>query len=340
MTSPAARLRIAMIGGTGFLGYFTCRALLAAGHEVTAVGLSWPEDGTMPEGVSTVVCNVDTCGDDDLARVLDGVDCVIHAAGADGRFSGRAPVIDLYRDQNVMPIRRLVPAMKVAGARNLVIFGSYYTALARSRAGLVDLARNAYPLSRQEQMDCAFRLAGDDVAVNVLELPYIFGAAPGRGTLWGFVIDKVRSSAPVPVAGGTTACVSAEQVAAAAVGAVSWLKGHAAWPIGGENLCYRQIYGHFAAALGASPHFVPADPAAEAAAAEEQIARLAAAGVETGYDPRDVARWQQSDLGLDPAPAMAALGYRPADIAAAIRDTVAATLAHGGQGPASLRTPR
>ncbi len=331
-------MRIIMIGGLGFLGYFTCRALMAADHEVTAVGLAPPDDGTMPEGTRTAICNIDTCGEADLAALLEGVDCVIHAAGADGRFSDKAPVIEAFRARNVMPVERLVPAMKAAGGRNLVIFGSYYTALARSRAGLVDLARNAYPLSRQEQMDCAFRLAGDSVAVNVLELPYIFGGAPGRGTLWGYVMDKVRAAGPVAVTSGTTACVTAGQVAAAAVGACSWLKGHAAWPIGGENLSYLQIYGHFAAALGVAPQFVPADPAAERAAAEGQRARLAAAGVETGYDPLDVARWQESDLGLDPAPAMAALGYGRDDIASAIRDTVAATLAHGGQGPASLRT--
>lgn len=331
-------MRIIMIGGMGFLGYFTCRALIVAGHNVTAVGLAPPDDGTMPAGTGTAICNIDSCSEGELAALLEGVDCVIHAAGADGRFSDKAPVIDAYRARNVMPVERLVPAMKAAGARNLVIFGSYYTALARSRTGLIDLARNAYPLSRQEQMERAFRLAGDDMAVNVLELPYIFGAAPGRGTLWGYVMDKVRAPGPVAVASGTTACVTAEQVAAAAVGACSWLRGHAAWPIGGENLSYLQIYGHFAAALGVAPQFVSADPAAELAAAEGQCTRLAAAGMETGYDPRDVARWQVSDLGLDPAPAMAALGYGRDDIASAIRDTVAATLAHGGQGPASLRT--
>jgi len=187
-------------------------------------------------------------------------------------------------------------------------------------------------------MDLAFELAGPEMGVNVLELRYIFGGAPGRGTLWGYVMDKVRATGPVHVPGGVTACVTASQVAAAAVGAVRRQAGHAAWPIGGENLSYRTLNGHFAAALGVALEFVAADPVADQQAAEAQRARLAAERVETGYDPRDVARWQESELGLDPAPAMAALGYRPDDIAAAIRDTVTATLAHGGQGLASLRS--
>jgi hypothetical protein len=93
----------------------------------------------------------------------------------------------------------------------------------------------------------------------------------------------------------------------------------------------------FAEALGVSPDFVPADAAAERAAAEAQRGRLAEAGIETGYDPLDVALWQEQDLFLDATPAMTALGYQPDDIARAVRDTVDATQKHGGQGPASLR---
>ena len=95
----------------------------------------------------------------------------------------------------------------------------------------------------------------------------------------------------------------------------------------------------FAEALGVSSDFVPADAAAEHASAVAQRRRLAEAGTETGYDPVDVVRWQEENLFLDPAPAMAALGYGTGDIAKAIRDTVAATQKHGGQGPASLRKP-
>lgn len=332
-------MRIVMIGGTGFLGYFTCRNLVERGHDVLALGIGAPAPGTMPDRVRTADCNIETCSDAELAAVLQGAEAVIHAAGADGRFSDKAPVIDGYRRHNVAPMRRLIAAMKSAGARKLVIFGSYYTSLARERPDLIDLARNPYPLSRQEQMDLAFDLCGDEIGVDVLELPYIFGGAPGRGTLWGFTMDKVSAKGPVTVPTGGTACVTADQVAAAAAGAVVRKGGHAVWPIGGENLSYRAIYGMFADALAVTPDFVAADPTAERAAAEAQCKQLAEAGVETGYDPLDVALWQGQDLFLDPAPAMAALGYGPADIARSIENTVAATRAYGGQGPASLRKP-
>jgi dihydroflavonol-4-reductase len=330
-------MRVVMIGGTGFLGYFTCRDLVARGHSVLALGLAASVPETMPDQVQTAECNIETCSDAALASVLDGADAVIYAAGADGRFSDKAPAINGFRHHNVAPMRRLIAAMKSAGARKLVIFGSYYTALARDRPDLIDLARNPYPLSRQEQMDLAFDLCGGEIGVDVLELPYIFGGAPGRGTLWGFTMDKVSARGPVTVPAGGTACATADQVAAAATGAVARRGKHAAWPIGGANLSYRAIYGMFADALGVTPDFVAADPAAERVAAQAQRKRLAEAGVETGYDPFDVAHWQEQDLFLDPAAAMAALGYGADDIARSIRETVVATRAHGGQGPASVR---
>lgn len=329
-------MHVVMIGGTGFLGYFTARALLRRGHTITAVGLSLPAPGSMPEGAESVVLNTDKASVEELGNLFKGAQAVIHAAGIDGRYSGPAPAIDAYRAANVEPFRCLVPAMRAAGTRNLVVLGSYYTALARSAPQLVQLDRNPYPLSRQEQADLAFELAGPDIAVTILELPYIFGGAPGRGTLWGYVIDSVSKPGLVEIPPGGTACVTADQVADAAVGACERATGHRHYPIGGENLTYREIYGHFASALKLSPHFVPADPDKAMQTGESNRQRMREAGTETGYDPADVVRWQQHFLYLDPLPAMQELRFRPDAIGPAIKATVEATQRHGGQGPGGL----
>jgi nucleoside-diphosphate-sugar epimerase len=326
-----------MIGGTGFLGWFTTSELVARGHDVVAVGLEPPAPGTMPPDVATVAMDVDAADPGALGRLLDGADVLVHAAGADGRAMFDAPAIDGFRRANVEPMRRLLPATKARRVRRLVILGSYYTALDRLFPELGICERNAYPRSRREQADLAFELAGDDVSVGVLELPYIFGAAPGRGTLWGFYIDAVRAHPDtMPVAPGGSACVTATQVARAAAGACERLEGRRHFPIGGENLRHASIYRLFADALGLSPRFGTKPPDEAFAHAHAQRRRLAEAGKETGYDPVDVARWQSEPLFLDPLPAMEALGHGPDDLAEAVRDTVRATLAHGGQGPARL----
>lgn len=226
--------------------------------------------------------------------------------------------------------------MHKAGTGRLVIFDSYYTALARSAPYLVSLSRNPYPLSRQEQADTAFRLAGNEIDVAILELPYIFGAAPRRGSLWGYLMDHVAGDGPADVPAGGTACVTPAQVGQAAASACEVSKGRRNYPICGENLTYREIYGHFAAAMGLSTEFVPADPAKASASAERKRSRMAEAGIEAGYDPDDIVRWQQSCLYLDPLPAQQPLGFGNGDIAKAIAQTVSATRQFGGQGPGSL----
>ncbi len=330
-------MKIVMIGGTGFLGWFTTRELVERGHHVVAVGLERPAPGLMPDGVETVVMDTDVASDEAMHRLLDGIDVVIHAAGADGRAMFDSPAIDGFRQANVEPMRRLLRIMRTCCVGRLVIFGSYYTALDRVYPDLRILVRNAYPRSRREQADLAFALAGKDIAVAVLELPYIFGAAPGRGTLWNFYIEAVRAHPDLmPVTSGGSACVTASQVACAAAGACERVVGHRHYPIGGANLPYAEIYRLFGDALGLSPRFEPKGIDDALAQARVQRQRLTAAGRATGYDPLDVARWQAELLYLDPIPAMEALGYGPDDLGAAIRDTVRATLAHGGQGPARL----
>jgi hypothetical protein len=128
--------------------------------------------------------------------------------------------------------------------------------------------------------------------------------------------------------------VTASQVARAAAGACERVEGHRHFAVVGENVAYERLYGLFAAALGVPLTCVPRSEPDAIAAATVQRDRLAAAGRQTGYDPVDVARWQALPLCLDPAPAMEALGFGPDDLPDAVRDTVAATLAHGGQGPA------
>jgi nucleoside-diphosphate-sugar epimerase len=281
--------------------------------------------------------DVDAAPDAALDALLDGADVLIHAAGADGRAMFDAPSIDGFRRANVEPMRRLVPAMRRRGTRRLVIFGSYYTALDRTFPELGIVARNAYPRSRHEQAALAFEQARDDVSVAVLELPYIFGAAPGHGTLWGFYVEAVRAKAhALPVAPGGTACVTAAQVARAAAGACERIDGHRHFAIVDANLRHAALYRLFADALSLELHCVPRSRDEAITAALAQRDRLAAAGRETGYDPVEVARWQDEPLFLDPQPAMEALGFGHDDLAAAVRDTVAATLAHGGQGPARL----
>ena len=327
-----------MIGGTGFLGYFITGELIRRGHHVVAIGLGTPAADSIPEGVEVIQLDTDKASIEVLRKVLAGSDVLIHGAGADGRFSSKAPALDAYRKSNVEPFHQLIPAMKLAGTRRLVILGSYYTALQRLYPSLPIMARSAYPLSRFEQAKYALSHVGNDFEVAILELPYIFGAAPGRGTLWGYMIDTVlNAKGAIPVVSGGTACVTARQVGLATAGAVERKLTENYFPIGGENLSHKQIYIDFAKALGVERTFETLDYAAALQTANAQREKLLQAGIETGYDPIDLAYLQTQNLYLDSVPAMHALGYGPDNISNAIRESVRATQQYGGAGPGSKK---
>jgi len=330
-------MHIVMIGGTGFLGYFATRELVDSGHRVTAVGVEAPRPGTMPAGVTSIALDIGSASDEELAALLADAEVLIHAAGADGRFMARPPAIDAFRRSNVDPFLRLIPAMRQAGAGRLVILGSYYTALARAFPELPIMTRSAYPISRAEQADLVFALAGHAIDVAILELPFIFGAAPGRGTLWGHIIDRILTAAgPIIVPAGGTSCVTAAQVGKAVAAAAERAVGRGFYPIGGVDLSHRQIYEHFAKALDLTRDFELLTPEAAHAQAVARVNKLAEADLETGYHPLDLVVLEASDLFIDPEPAKSLLGYGDDDIGAAIDATVRATRRVGGAGPASI----
>lgn len=319
-------MKVLMIGGTGYLGYFSVWELVNRGHEVIAMGLPpAPEPGYLPDSVAVVLQNIDDLSDDDVMGLLKDCDVVVYGGGADGRNTFSPPAIDGYRKANVEPIRRLIPLMQQAGCIRFIILGSYYTALDRTFPQLHIAQRHPYVMSRLEQNQVAFESAGDHISVAILELPYIFGAAPNRGTLWGGYIKQIQEQENVLIPAGGTACVTAQQVGWAVASACERVKGHKHYAIVEDNLTYEQIYSLFADALGLKRTFQPISYEKQLISARQQVEKLQSASKVGGYDPIGMAEMQATLLFLDPMPAIEALEYDRDDLAQAIRDTVAAT---------------
>ncbi|HLO82272.1 MAG TPA: NAD(P)-dependent oxidoreductase [Chitinophagaceae bacterium] len=327
-------MKIAMIGGTGQLGYFTIHRLHAMGHQTLAIGIGQaPEQGYLPDATTVLLRNTDECGVHELADLISGFDVIIHAAGADGRNLFDAPAIHGFRAANVEPIRNLVAAMKISGAKKLIILGSYYTAMHRMFPHLNIIDKSPYIRSRFEQNQVAFEEAGPGISVGILELPYIFGAAPKRGTPWGFYIDLLKQSrAVVHVHAGGTACITMNQVGIAAAHACEKLEGHKNYPIGNINLKYKELFEIFSANLDLKRNIIAMPPSHFAEKARLQSEHLAMAGKEAAYDALGLLDMEDHDFFIDPAPAAQALGIPPEDIEKAITQTIDATLKYNGNG--------
>jgi dihydroflavonol-4-reductase len=331
-------MHVLTIGGAGQLGHYILKHLASEGHELSVIGMGAPpEEGYLPHGTHFIDCDVEKATEQELRKHFKAINTVIHAAGADGRNMFPRPAIEGFRAANVLPIPRIINAMKAVGAGKLIILGSYYTAMHRMYPGLNLPAKSAYISSRIEQTEVAFEHAGANVDVAVLELPYIFGAAPGRGTLWGFYIDSLKNSrGKLSVHAGGSACITMNQVGLAAAHAAIYSTGHKCYPIGNQNLTYVEIFQLFAKALNISCEIVPQSPEFYREEAEQNVEKLKAAGMESAYDPIGLLDIEDHLLYIDPLPPMQALGYQPEDIAKAIQESVTATLRHIGRGPGGL----
>ena len=73
--------RVAVLGGTGFLGANIVRALIAAGHEVRVLSRSMAPTPAL-DGCDAARVAVDLTDGDALAAALARCDALYHAAGA------------------------------------------------------------------------------------------------------------------------------------------------------------------------------------------------------------------------------------------------------------------
>lgn len=119
-------------GGTGFVGAAIVRALLARGAAVRAL-VRAGNDRRNLEGLDVALVEGDLLDPDSLARALDGIDSLYHAA-ADYRLW--VPDPDAMHAVNVKGTRSLMEAAKAAGVKRIVYTSSVATlGTCRSGAG-------------------------------------------------------------------------------------------------------------------------------------------------------------------------------------------------------------
>lgn len=324
-----------MIGGTGLLGSEAAQILSDAGHSLVSLALApLPESYTAPERMSLHLHNYLDMSDEALLRLMAGCEAFVFAAGVDERIEFRRPVYPQYERYNIAPIRRLLSLCRQAGIRQAVVLGSYFCHFARLWPE-DELGRwHPYIRSRLAQEDLALSFQSEDLSVCVLQLPYIFGAQPGRKPVWVFMVDMIRG---MPFATfyppGGSAMVTLRQTGQAIAGAVL-NRAQGAIPVGWHNLEWKQMLAIMHKHLGMPTRKVITIP--------KWAFRLASGFVTLGQRRRGVEGglrlWRFADimcrqLYLDRAPCER-LGVQEDDIDAAIgssmRESLKAMQARGG----------
>lgn len=215
-------MRVFMVGGTGLLGSEAAAELIRRGHEVSSIALPpIPAGAQLPPKMKIEFGNYMEMADDELRRHFQGCEGFVFAAGVDERVEGPPPIYELFKKYNITPLERLLHIAKECGVKHTVICGSYFSYFDKLWPEKQLSKWHPYIRSRRDQETMALSFAGEGFDVAVLELPYIFGAQPGRKPVWVFLVEMIRGmkGATMYPKGGTT-MVTVRQVGQAIAGAL------------------------------------------------------------------------------------------------------------------------
>jgi uncharacterized protein YbjT (DUF2867 family) len=170
--------RIAITGGTGFVGIHTSRALAAAGHDLRLLARG-TRRGPRPAGAEWV--RADVVGGDGLVEALRGCDAVVHLV-AIIREKGR----QTFTQVNAEGTANVVRAATEAGVGHIVHI---------SAIGVDPDPRYAYLASKWEGEQA---VRGGAVPFTVLRPSLVFGPGDGFFTV---LAKLIRLNPVVPVVG-------------------------------------------------------------------------------------------------------------------------------------------
>jgi nucleoside-diphosphate-sugar epimerase len=110
-------MKIAITGGTGFIGRHLARELVAQNHEVVLISRGHDaRDSCVRELKSATFLPVGTGAIDDLARAFQGCDAIAHCAGINREIGEQT-----YQRVHVENTRLVVEAAKRAGAGKIAL---------------------------------------------------------------------------------------------------------------------------------------------------------------------------------------------------------------------------
>ena len=229
--------KLLILGGTGFLGYYTALLALKKGYEVGSISLNDINlEGWYPKEIKTQFTDLFETSEDDLVEMMRGYDYMIYSVGPDDRETPQAPAYDYFHRRLVIECAKCFRAAERAGIKKAACFNSYFAYFARRNPELKLEEKHPYVRCRVEQAKLLLEQK-QNMEVVILEFPYIFGVMPERMPIWkGVFLDRYaygKKSIFFPK--GKTTMTAVEHIAESAIGAIEYGKDGERYPVGDEN---------------------------------------------------------------------------------------------------------
>jgi nucleoside-diphosphate-sugar epimerase len=191
------------------------------------------------------------------------------------------------------------------------VLNSYFAYFDRIQKGALS-KRHPYIRCRNEQAEAIIGLGEEGIFdVIILELPYIFGAMPGRMPIWKSVfLDRFSKLPAFYFPGGGTAAVHVTGVAQAIVAAAYNGQHGSKYPVVNENIKYGEMIGLMLKAAKIRKKYVKMPYWLCAIMGIFIALEERTKGLQGGLNPRFVmTQLLSSDLFIDPEETKQPLGY-------------------------------
>ena len=255
--------KLMIVGGTGFLGYYTAKLALSKGYEVASISILDDDlenkdlDSWFPKEIKNTLLDVFEASEEELEKAMKGYDYMIYAVGPDDRYTPKAPSYDFFHYRLVECCAKVFRAADKAGVKKAVVYNSYFAYFDRRYPEMKLAEKHVYIRCRVEQAKL-LNEQKKNMEVVVLELPYIFGSMEARMPIWRNVfLDRyVNGHKTVFFSKGGTTMIAVQHIAEAGIGALEYGKDGERYPIGDENRSFKWMLSYMSECKGVKKKIV------------------------------------------------------------------------------------
>lgn len=316
--------KVLIIGGTGLLGQHSAVALINKGYEPVLISRKKPDkllDGL--DNLQIIQADVKSLRVEELISLFKGHYGLVYALGPDDREIHKAPALKFSLENLTEPTVRVMKAADLAGIEKAVICGSYFSAWMREKKLPELMDRHPYIYARERQaLDSIASVK--NMSVCILEIPYVFGTAPGVKPIWRtWLFDRLKAMPLVMYPVGGSAVVTAKQCGQALAGLIEKGEHGGRYPISWKNLSWNELLKIILPHLGKSSTVINVPRFLSEFAAIKMDKTIKNEGKEAGVNPR----WLMRDIMyrfiyFDSEKSMAQTGFLPDDLEKTIEETI------------------